>query len=42
VCLHTERLRLAPPARADQVVLDAGYIEDHLISNVKITLGGIA
>jgi hypothetical protein len=25
-----------------QVVLDAGYIEDHLISNVKIVLGATA
>lgn len=30
-----------PPPRR-QVVLDAGYIEDHLISNVKIALGAAA
>ncbi|KIY98143.1 hypothetical protein MNEG_9821 [Monoraphidium neglectum] len=27
---------------ACEVVLDAGYIEDHLISNVKIVLGATA
>lgn len=29
-------------AGAMQVILDAGYIEDHLISNVKIVLGTLA
>lgn len=28
--------------RHKQVILDAGYVEDHLISNVKIVLGALA
>lgn len=35
-------IKHALDSTAAEVVLDAGYIEDHLISNVKIVLGGLA
>lgn len=42
LCAAYATLRARVAMCATQVVLEAGYAEDHLISNVKIALGAAA